>query len=131
MATQTDYDGLLAGLDACRWDQMRVLADAYDERGDTATAAGWRWLADKGRWPVETAFNGQAGCWTMSDGWAAADAMFDHPSAWEERSPACRYLPPSVVQGMKSLFSRSDARTTVWLTLAALAVGEWLAERGD
>ena len=53
MATQTDYDRMLAGLQDCRWRQMRVIADAADDAGDQQLATGWRWLADNRRWACE------------------------------------------------------------------------------
>jgi hypothetical protein len=47
----TEYGRLLGGLDDCRWDHMRVLADAAEEAGDAELAAGWRWLAGNQQWP--------------------------------------------------------------------------------
>jgi hypothetical protein len=49
----TDYKRLLEGLGTCRWEAMRVLADAAEDAGDAPLAAGWRWLADNQRWPNE------------------------------------------------------------------------------
>jgi hypothetical protein len=51
---QTHYTRLLAGLENSRWDYMLVLADWAEEEGNTTLARGWRWLADKHRWPGQT-----------------------------------------------------------------------------
>jgi hypothetical protein len=49
--TTTEYGRLLAALATCRWDHMRVLADAAEDAGDPELAAGWRWLATRRKWP--------------------------------------------------------------------------------
>jgi hypothetical protein len=52
MSAMTDYQALLRGLESCRWDYMRLLADAAEDQGEEALAAGWRWLADNRKWPM-------------------------------------------------------------------------------
>jgi hypothetical protein len=59
------YERLLAGLESCRWDHMRVLADAAEEQGNEALALGWRWLADNRKWPDEYGWSGgTVGYWS-------------------------------------------------------------------
>lgn len=46
------YETLLAGLDNCRWNYLRGLADAAEDEGRLDLARGWRWLADHRKWPM-------------------------------------------------------------------------------
>jgi hypothetical protein len=52
MSAMTDYQALLRGLESCRWAYMQGLADAAEDQGEEALAAGWRWLADNRKWPM-------------------------------------------------------------------------------
>lgn len=49
--TSTTIDHLLAAIDAGDRDTLPILADALEEAGDPR-AAGVRWLAENGQWPV-------------------------------------------------------------------------------
>ena len=42
---------LLSDLVECRRHVMRELADEAEERADWKMAVGWRWMADRKRWP--------------------------------------------------------------------------------
>ena len=82
--SDSDRQRLLAGLEDCRWQQMRVLADFEEEHGNAVLAMGWRWLAANKRWPT-----------IYGD-----DAYFSPLSDWgrEEDAPECEgHLPESVV----------------------------------
>jgi hypothetical protein len=48
---QTGYERLLAGLEDCRWEYMRLLADAAEGACWPNQALGWRWLAEERKWP--------------------------------------------------------------------------------
>jgi hypothetical protein len=52
MSATTDYQALLRGPESCRWDYMRLLADAAEDQGREVLAVGWRWLADNRKWPM-------------------------------------------------------------------------------
>jgi hypothetical protein len=119
---------------------MRVLADAAEEVGEHELATGFRWLADKARWPsAETAYfcrqrrKGQPQRITTSTGWKTAYVTFNHPSGWERDSgpTLCNYLPQPVVRRVTELKKLhapdGNVETVVWLALAAQALGEWLA----
>jgi hypothetical protein len=146
----TDYERVLDRLDTCRWDHMRVIADAAEEEGDPVEAAGWRWLADHGRWPSEeTAYfgkrEGRSQGETTSTGWKASyAAAFNHPSGWERDGygAPCNHLPRPVVRLVKEIVKELKEKeltgrrydpgdrlpSPVWLAAAARAVGEWLSE---
>jgi hypothetical protein len=46
------YELLLEGLDDCRWNYLRGLADAAEDEGKHELARGWRWMADHHKWPL-------------------------------------------------------------------------------
>lgn len=50
---------------------LRALADLEEEQGEAKRAAGWRWLADRARWPV----------WVQRDEYDDAGGQL--PGAWE------------------------------------------------
>jgi hypothetical protein len=60
--TETQRIRLLQQLCDCRWQAMLELADEAEERGDAVTASGWRWLAERRRWPRYSAKHYR---WTM------------------------------------------------------------------
>jgi hypothetical protein len=45
-------ESLLDGLDNCRWNYLRGLADAAEDEGTPDLARGWRWMADQRKWPM-------------------------------------------------------------------------------
>jgi hypothetical protein len=72
-AGMSDEDTLLAGLEECRWQHLRLLADEAEERGDVVMALGWRWLAEHRKWPGGLVYQVGASattrwCWYDPDG---------------------------------------------------------------
>ena len=47
----TTYENLLRAAGTCQRDALLMLADCCEEEGRAETAAGYRWLAEKKRWP--------------------------------------------------------------------------------
>ena len=117
MSTQADYDRVLAGLDACRWRQMRIIADAAEDAGEHLLAAGWRWLADNRKWPEWRPGGGPGGQYT----WTPAEDFGD-------KTARESHLPAAVVwrRGGPPRFGP----LTELLHASARAIGEWLAAAG-
>lgn len=46
------YESLLEGLDDCRWNYLRGLADAAEDEGKLELARGWRFMAKHHKWPM-------------------------------------------------------------------------------
>jgi hypothetical protein len=46
------YESLLDGLDDCRWNYLRGLADAAEDEGKPDLARGWRFMAKHHKWPM-------------------------------------------------------------------------------
>jgi hypothetical protein len=47
------YESLLEGMESCRWNYLRGLADAAEDEGKADLARGWRWLAKYRKWPMK------------------------------------------------------------------------------
>jgi hypothetical protein len=148
MTTQTNYDRVLAQLDDVRWQQMLVIADAAEEAGDAVSAAGWRWMAEHRRWPVEARgvhrwyrgleddrqaaylpeevfdrLPGEAG---VGEGyrarrWTVGQELREYQDPW-------KYLPDRTQRKRDPGNLPADSRL---LAVVARAVGEWLTGGGD
>jgi hypothetical protein len=133
MATFTEYRRLLDGLETCRWDQMRVLADAAEEAGDAVSAAGWRWLAANKRWPMdvnsEMHFPADVGPrWFIVWGWRGSENVRRPTVGTNEH-----VLPFDVASRLCHIQADSEtpADAAQLLALTARIVGEWLAEEEE
>ncbi len=97
-------DKLLAEFTTYRWFIMRQLADEAEERGATAEAKGWRWLAENERWP------------------SSLDHFYFRLD-WHK----CRYFLPASSQGNIYKEPYFNGQSTVEaLQLAADHMGGWL-----
>jgi hypothetical protein len=127
-------DRLLEELEGCRWFVMRQLADEAEERGDAELAAGWRWLAQRRKWPAANALNSpDPYLWRFKHGSAAGqpsslpESVF--PFLAGEDAPAReRAMNESgyILDRRQSWQVRSASEGEL-LTDTARAVGRWLA----
>jgi hypothetical protein len=130
MGPRTDYDRTLAGLEACRWQQMQVIADAADDAGDAVLAAGWRWLAEHRKWVGRDLVHSAYYVWCPEHQYHA-QAML-HPL--ERGRPPETQLPRGALEILLAHYREEgqrepdggDFRFTRLMTNTARAVGEWL-----
>jgi hypothetical protein len=129
----TGYGCLLDGLENCRWGQMVVLADAAEEKGDAALAAGWRWLADNRKWPDEEAW---------AENWGEYWAVFYRQGETSEGAGRTHELPLEMFDAVARRCGRSMRHhphkaphklrgdpLTDFLLAVARAAGEFLLAR--
>jgi hypothetical protein len=145
MSTATDYGKLLVGLDSCRWEQMRVLADAAEDNGDPVLAAGWRWLADNRKWPGADALGeGETFYWRAvrhedqsSYGpdvlpWGAFQRLPVRATNPRARTALLlKYMARPDPEAPEDFYNAVPLCLPEALEMTARAVGEWLAEGGE
>jgi hypothetical protein len=137
MTTRTEYGRLLSGLRRARKGDRRthmmLLADAALDRGDHDLAAGWRWLAENGKWPL--AMNRSGGWYEGYGVWGAAPfGGNEHVPARNTKPPTPHVLPAGLLRklrrrvtgdGRKRLPSFPEA-----MDATARLVGEWYTRGG-
>lgn len=85
--TTTDIASLNAELDAepDNWDAMRIISDAYEDDGNTALAAAYRWCAENGKRPSDPSEPGRKlGDWRWYSEFLFEDNFEDNPSPWAD-----------------------------------------------
>ena len=87
MTTTTDIASLNELLDAepDNWDAMRIISDAYEDAGQTALAAAYRWCAENGKRPSDPSEPGrELGDWRWYSECLFAGNFNDNPSPWAD-----------------------------------------------
>src|SRR5262245_31355102 len=117
MGTMTTERCLLANLEDCQWQALRMLADAAEERGDAERAVGYRWLAEKHRWP------------TMM--WLGTGLEIYYWRGWRGNDGEPAYLPTEMVSRVNygDQFGRKSLAALMKAT--AQVAGRWLGEMQD
>ena len=103
-------------LDRGPWTTMLLKADLAEERGETALAAGWRWLAAHERWPAR---HGMGGWFWLIESMTSESFLLS-------RDP--HSLPSQLESFGEILGVRFDAPHQA-CTAAAVIVGAWLEQQ--
>lgn len=123
----TARETLARAADALHRDFLLACADEAAERGDTVSEAGYRWMAENGKWPDYCAYGATDGrklfVWNSAPG--------EVPDMLKRRR--AHELPFWAANWMPSRYSNSD-RTYEGcgeaLEAAAEAIGRWLGKTG-
>ena len=110
----TDRERLLRELNEGRTLLLVAMADLEEESGEARRAAGWRWLAAKGRWPLHVVRHEIGIVTSVGEG-----GVYEDPpptSGWEwwrEKEGACFgcSLPPVLIEHVRKLSETPKGQT--------------------
>lgn len=117
----TNRESLLASIDTFAYLTLSALADDAEESGDSVRAMGYRWLAEKRKWPILHA-DGDYYAWYRPP---VGDEHHDEGDGCVLPLAVCKTLP---WWGKKfEDYDRSTLTPSAAIVAGALAIGQWLA----